>query len=57
MLEKRIPTVDTLNAEFTLFELKRALKGAKNTSSGRNGICYIMIKNLSLILEYNFKIV
>lgn len=43
----RISTGDTLDVEFTLFELKKALREAKNTSPGRDIICYIMIKNLS----------
>lgn len=37
----------SLDADFTLFELKRALIGVKNTSPGRDGICYKMTEEIS----------
>lgn len=36
-----------LDKEFTLFEMNRALIGVKNTSPGKDGICYRMIEHLS----------
>lgn len=46
MMEKR-PSNDHLDMDFTLQELKRAVGEAKQTSPGKDEICYTMIKNLS----------
>lgn len=47
MLGTKTVGESTLDADFTLFELKRALIGVKNTSPGRDGICYKMIEGMS----------
>ena len=44
---KRNPTGDTLDADFSIYELKMALGGVKHTSPGRDEICYVMIQHLS----------
>ncbi|WP_432490723.1 hypothetical protein, partial [Flavonifractor plautii] len=44
---KRNPSGDALDADFTLYELKRALGGVKHTSPGKDYVCYIMIKHLT----------
>uniref|UniRef100_A0A8C1XU29 Uncharacterized protein n=1 Tax=Cyprinus carpio TaxID=7962 RepID=A0A8C1XU29_CYPCA len=44
---KKNPSGSLLDIEFTLYELKRALTGGKNTSPGKDDICYEMIKHLS----------
>lgn len=41
------PTAIMLDSEFTLYELKRALSGVRNTSPGKDDICHEMIKQLS----------
>jgi hypothetical protein len=38
---------DTLNAPFTLVEMKRALANASVTSPGKDEMCYIMMAHLS----------
>lgn len=47
MLGMKMVGESSLDADFTLFELKRALIGVKNTSPGRDGICYKMIEEIS----------
>ncbi|XDV45291.1 hypothetical protein PO909_013411, partial [Leuciscus waleckii] len=47
VLMKRNPTGDTLDADFSIYELKMALGRVKHTSPGRDDICYIMIQHLS----------
>jgi len=39
MMGMKVVGESSLDANFTLFELKRALIGVKNTSPGRDGIC------------------
>uniref|UniRef100_A0A8C2BUC3 Reverse transcriptase domain-containing protein n=1 Tax=Cyprinus carpio TaxID=7962 RepID=A0A8C2BUC3_CYPCA len=46
LLGKKVDSESVLDNEFTLFELKRALNGVKNTSPGKDGICYKMIKEI-----------
>ncbi len=47
LLEKKGPSGCTLDSEFTLYELKKALAGVKQTSPGRDDICNEMVKHLS----------
>lgn len=47
ILEGKEPSGETLDAKFTLYELKRVLTDIKQTSPGRDEICYEMIKQLS----------
>lgn len=47
ILEVKESTGDPLDYELTLYELKRAIAGTKQTSSGRDEICYEMIKHSS----------
>lgn len=47
LLKDKGPSGCTLDSEFTLHELKKALEGVKQTSPGRHDICYEMIKRLS----------
>lgn len=41
------PSGCTLDVKFTLYELKRALAGVRQTSPGKDEICNEMIKHLS----------
>ena len=52
ILGKQANSESVLEKEFTLFELKRALNGAKNTSPGKDGICYKMIKEIDDVAKY-----
>src|SRR4029434_10516211 len=52
VLGKQANSESVLEKEFTLFELKRALNGAKNTSPGKDGICYKMIKEIDDVAKY-----
>ncbi|MGL5578150.1 MAG: RNA-directed DNA polymerase, partial [Fusobacteriaceae bacterium] len=47
IFEKKNETGSTLELDFTLYELKRAIAGVKQTSPGKDEICYEMIKHLS----------
>lgn len=47
MLGMKVAGESSLDADFTLFELKRALIGVNYTSPGRDGICYKMNEELS----------
>ncbi len=47
LLEEKGPSGCTLDSEFTLYELKKALAGVKQTSPGRDDICNEMVKHLS----------
>lgn len=47
LLENKGPSESTLDREFTLFELKKALAESKKTSPGKDEICNEMIKHLS----------
>lgn len=47
ILEVKESTGDPLDYELTLYELKRAIAGTKQTSPGRDEICYEMFKHLS----------
>jgi len=47
LLEEKGPSGCTLDSEFTLYELKKALAGVKQTSPGRDDIGYEMVKHLS----------
>ena len=52
ILGKEANSESVLDKEFTLFELKRALHGARNTSPGKDGICYKMIKQVDDVAKY-----
>lgn len=41
---KKNPDGGTLDSDFTLYGMKRALVGIKQTSPGKDGICYEVIK-------------
>jgi len=47
VLEVKESTADALDYELTLYELKRAIAGTKQTFPGRDEICYEMFKHLS----------
>lgn len=47
LLEEKGLSGSTLDSEFTLYEVKKALAGVKQTSPGRDDICYEMVKHLS----------
>lgn len=46
---------DSSNVQFVMFEFKAALKCIKMSSSGKDQVCYIMMKQLedALLLFYN----
>lgn len=47
LLVHRGSSGSTLDNEFSLYELKRAIIGAKETSPGKDDVCYEMVKHLS----------
>lgn len=55
LLEEKGPSGCTLDSEFTLCELKKALAVVKQTSPGRDDICYEMVKHLSEYSIYYFE--
>lgn len=52
ILDKKEVSDSVMDKDFTLFELNRALVGARNTSPGKDGICYRMIDVLSDMAKY-----
>ncbi|KAL2092977.1 hypothetical protein ACEWY4_010289 [Coilia grayii] len=46
LLGRKEVSDNALDKDFTLFELKRALIGAKHTSPGKDGVCYKLIEQL-----------
>lgn len=46
MVGKRTSS-ESPDVEFLLYELKRVIGGVKQTSPGKDEICYTMIKNVS----------
>lgn len=45
ILEKRGHSCNVIEAEFTMYKLKRALSGVRKTSPGKDEICVKLIKN------------
>ncbi|GFX36911.1 putative RNA-directed DNA polymerase from transposon X-element [Trichonephila clavipes] len=43
----QVPTTFQYNCDFDMFELKRALSSAHNTSPGPDGISYVLLRHLS----------
>ncbi|GFW97204.1 putative RNA-directed DNA polymerase from transposon X-element [Trichonephila clavipes] len=44
----QVPTTLPYNCDFDMFELKRALSSAHNTSPGPDGISYVLLRHLSV---------
>ncbi len=45
--KRRAPSGEDLDLPFTLFELRRAISNARQTSPGKDGICYSMLAHMT----------
>ena len=47
VLEKKEMTTDPIDLPFSMFELRRAINNARQTTPGKDRVCYKMLENMS----------